>query len=523
MSTSHGRWLGASSWPSLRRAGAILGLASLAFAPVVGGEEPPPVPAPAPAPAPTPAPEGGGAPAVPPAPPVAPGAGTAANGLRVGREAMWPAPTADDWKKPCLITWQRTWEDALAVSKETGKPILVCINMDGEIASEHYAGVRYRQPEIAALYEPYVTRHRLGLPPHAARLRRRRGAASSARASAASPAASTSRWRRRSTRSTSTASASRRATSASSSTAGDLRRLLRERHRVGLPVHQGRHREAGRAPPPVVVRGDRPIVERVESRAIQDRLAVEAAYQQGDAALRQSLLEAARQAPRGGAPRPAAARAVRPRRRRRPPGAPGAGAGRSRRTPTDLIVEALRVPMDPAERAALLAALGKLGESSPRARWLAVVQQGLSAHSTEVDDKGWTPPAGDAQGAARPRLGRARGASSAGRRAPRRRRRRTRPPTSSSRRPPSRSPSRRRGRSSSTRAWRRCSRATCSRGRGATPRRPRSSGATGWRANTVLALTSYYTGDVPEAYARAGARGQGDPRRASPAGARWRS
>jgi hypothetical protein len=28
--------------------------------------------------------------------------------------------------------------------------------MDGEIASEHYAGVRYREPEIAKLYEPYV-------------------------------------------------------------------------------------------------------------------------------------------------------------------------------------------------------------------------------------------------------------------------------------------------------------------------------------------------------------------------------
>jgi hypothetical protein len=75
---------------------------------------------------------------------------------RVNREQMWFAPTTEDWKKPCLIKWQRTWEDAQAVSKETGKPILVCVNMDGEIASEHYAGVRYRQPEIAALYEPYV-------------------------------------------------------------------------------------------------------------------------------------------------------------------------------------------------------------------------------------------------------------------------------------------------------------------------------------------------------------------------------
>jgi len=74
----------------------------------------------------------------------------------ISREEMWPAPTAEDWNRPCLIKWQRTWEDALAVSRETGKPILVCVNMDGEIASEHYAGIRYRDPEIAKLYEPYV-------------------------------------------------------------------------------------------------------------------------------------------------------------------------------------------------------------------------------------------------------------------------------------------------------------------------------------------------------------------------------
>ena len=73
------------------------------------------------------------------------------------REAMWPAPTEEDWKKPCLITWQRTWEDAVALSRQTKRAILVCVNMDGEIASEHYAGVRYRQPDIASLYQPYVT------------------------------------------------------------------------------------------------------------------------------------------------------------------------------------------------------------------------------------------------------------------------------------------------------------------------------------------------------------------------------
>ncbi|MEM8713614.1 MAG: hypothetical protein AAGG01_21940, partial [Planctomycetota bacterium] len=72
------------------------------------------------------------------------------------REAMWPAPTAEDWAKPVQITFQRTWEDAKAVSEETGKPLLVCVNMDGEIASEHYAGIRYRDPEMAKFHEPYV-------------------------------------------------------------------------------------------------------------------------------------------------------------------------------------------------------------------------------------------------------------------------------------------------------------------------------------------------------------------------------
>ncbi|MEM9380555.1 MAG: hypothetical protein AAGB93_11450 [Planctomycetota bacterium] len=73
------------------------------------------------------------------------------------REAMWPAPTAEDWAKPVQIQWQRTWEDAVAVSRETGKPIMIAVNMDGEIASEHYAGIRYRDPEVGKLFEPYVS------------------------------------------------------------------------------------------------------------------------------------------------------------------------------------------------------------------------------------------------------------------------------------------------------------------------------------------------------------------------------
>ena len=72
------------------------------------------------------------------------------------RERMWYAPTALDWQKPVLVRFERSWEDALAMSKESGKAILICVNMDGEIASEHYAGIRYRQAEKAKLYEPYV-------------------------------------------------------------------------------------------------------------------------------------------------------------------------------------------------------------------------------------------------------------------------------------------------------------------------------------------------------------------------------
>jgi len=71
-------------------------------------------------------------------------------------EQMWYAPTAEDWAKPVQIQWQRTWDDAVRLSQQTKKPILVCVNMDGEIASEHYAGVRYRDPELGKLFEPYV-------------------------------------------------------------------------------------------------------------------------------------------------------------------------------------------------------------------------------------------------------------------------------------------------------------------------------------------------------------------------------
>lgn len=71
-------------------------------------------------------------------------------------EEMWPAATAEGWKKPCLVHWQRTFDDALRVARAENRPILVAVNMDGEIASEHFAGVRYREPETAALLNGYA-------------------------------------------------------------------------------------------------------------------------------------------------------------------------------------------------------------------------------------------------------------------------------------------------------------------------------------------------------------------------------
>src|SRR5262249_14766987 len=56
----------------------------------------------------------------------------------------------------------------------------------------------------------------------------------------------------------------------------------------------------------------------------------------------------------------------------------------------DLIAEALKLPMEPAEREALLAATVRLGEKFPRARTLAAMHQGLALDSSAVDVRGWT-------------------------------------------------------------------------------------------------------------------------------------
>lgn len=57
---------------------------------------------------------------------------------------------------PPLMPWQRNLDDALALSQATGKPLLICVNMDGELASEALAADRYRDPEFVALVDGFI-------------------------------------------------------------------------------------------------------------------------------------------------------------------------------------------------------------------------------------------------------------------------------------------------------------------------------------------------------------------------------
>ncbi len=299
-------------------------------------------------------------------------------------------PTEEDWAKPCLLTWQRTWEDALEVSRETRKAILICVSMDGEPASEHYAGKRYRDPEIAKLYEPYVCviasvyRHtdrdfdddgnRVPCP--------RFGGVTCGEHIAIEPLLYEKYFdgQRIAPR------------HICIETDGTETYDVFYANDVGSVLTTLRDQIAVRKEKPrTVVRGDRPVAERVASRAVEDRAAVEAAYRSGDAAVRRAILEAAAKSP-GSAPLevlrlalfgtdPEMARLAR-----------AALAATSAPEAVGLLNDALKAPMDAAEREALVAALGRVGASSPRARWLAAAPRGLGAKSTAIDARAWLTP-----------------------------------------------------------------------------------------------------------------------------------
>ncbi len=318
----------------------------------------------------------------------------------ISREQMWYAPTAADWQQPVQIAFQRSWEDALALAQQEQRAILCCVNMDGEIASEHYAGVRYRQPEIAKLYEPYVCviasvyrhnprdyderGHRILCP--------RFGSVTCGEHIAIEPIlfAKFMDGRRIAPRHI--------MVELDGSETYDVFYAW-DTDSVFRAIQDGISNRTTQARPSV--HGDRSILERVASADVRDRDAVEQAYAQGDAGLQNALLGAAAQLGERtpvdllrlsvfGLDLDRAAKA-----RQALAQASSAGA-------VDLIAEAMRVPLAAPERQRLIDALRRLGETSPRARTLAVVHEGLGSSAGGVDVQGWSAALATAAPAAAP-------------------------------------------------------------------------------------------------------------------------
>jgi hypothetical protein len=66
-----------------------------------------------------------------------------------------PVPAAASKPAP-QIEWQRTLADALAVQKATGRPLLLCVNSDGETFCEQFAATTYHDPAFIAATRGYV-------------------------------------------------------------------------------------------------------------------------------------------------------------------------------------------------------------------------------------------------------------------------------------------------------------------------------------------------------------------------------
>ncbi|MBI5432514.1 MAG: hypothetical protein HZA52_06770 [Planctomycetes bacterium] len=297
-------------------------------------------------------------------------------------EQMWPAATAEGWKKPCLVVWQRSFDDALRVARAENRPILVAVNMDGEIASEHFAGVRYREPETAALLARYVCviasvyRH--------------------------TPRDHDEQGRRVECPRFGTVTCNEHI---------ENERLLYAKYFDGKrisPRHivldleeketldvyfswdtatvfttfvKGVEGWSEPSPSP-----ERTLVERTQSAKVQDRQLIERAYTEGDRATRRELLEAL--ATRRVVDQVEVLRAA-------IFGFDLELASLARRAlaqcetepALDLMAEALQVPLEASDRELLLAAVARLAETSPRARTLAALHSGLPQTSRQIDTR----------------------------------------------------------------------------------------------------------------------------------------
>ena len=316
--------------------------------------------------------------------PVSPPPATASAGAR---EAMWYAPTAADWAKPNRIPWQRTWADALAMAERTKRPILVCVNMDGEIASEHYAGVRYRDEAIAKDYEQYVcvvaSVYRHNPRDHDEQGRRipcpRFGSCTCGEHMAMEPIVFAKFLDGQRI-------APRHILVEVDGTKRFDVYLAFDTQSVLQTVKDGL---AGREQPvEPFVHGDRSLADKVQSPHAVDRQEVERLFADGDAERRAELLAAAlamgkdapiellRQAAYG-FDRELAAKA---RQGLAQAMAPGTAAA---------IGELLQTPLPPAEREPLVRALERLAANDPQAQALARVHRGLAGRSQTIDAATW--------------------------------------------------------------------------------------------------------------------------------------
>ncbi len=57
---------------------------------------------------------------------------------------------------PARVAWQRTLEDALALKEATGLPLLIAVNMDGEVFNERFAATTYRDPTFVRSTRGYI-------------------------------------------------------------------------------------------------------------------------------------------------------------------------------------------------------------------------------------------------------------------------------------------------------------------------------------------------------------------------------
>lgn len=295
---------------------------------------------------------------------------------------IWPAATAEGWAKPVVIKWQRSFDDAIKVAQRDQRPILVCVNMDGEIASEHFAGVKYRDPAVGELLAPYVC--------------------------------VIASVYRHSPRDYDEAGQRVECPRFGTVTCGEhiaAETELYDKYFEGLRVSP-RHialdlsgkemydvyyswdtktvltayvEGAKDFPPPQdPVRDGVPITERVASPDIVDREAIERAYKTGDVVVRRTLLESTLKQ-RGVDQNELLRLAVFGLDVELAKLARQSLAQNQTEGAVDLIAEALKTPMEKDEREMLIAAAERLGQSFPRAKTLAALHRGLSIGSKHID------------------------------------------------------------------------------------------------------------------------------------------